>query len=41
VQAVRIATLWRVGGRVELLGVIGRPKPRVRGEDDPLTPRRA
>jgi len=39
VQAVRIETLRRVGGRVELLGIIGRPKPPQRGDHDPLQPR--
>jgi len=32
-------TVRRVGGRVELVGVIGRPNPQERGEDDPLRPR--
>jgi hypothetical protein len=40
VDVVWVETLRRVSGRVQLLGVIGRPKPPERGEDDPLRPRR-
>lgn len=38
-QTRRVETLRRHGARVQLIGVIGRPAPAPRRDDDPLTPR--